>query len=185
MQSRLRLILTILGTIFLFGSLFAAVLKAAPSDYDANGNQLIEREEALDAISDYFFEGTLSRDEVLEIIEHYLFDIPVEPPLPDQLTMISSGRFHVCGLTPDGSAVCWGGDGFGQASPPAGERFLSGVEHTCALRTDGRAVCWGSNRHGRSSPPAGERFVSISSGSWHTCGLRSDRRAVCWGESNG
>ena len=88
MQARLRPVLMTLGLVVLVGSLSAAALKAAPSDYDANGDQLIDREEALDAIADYFFEGTLNRDEVLEIIEHYLFDIPVvaatPTPLPGQ-----------------------------------------------------------------------------------------------------
>ena len=91
---------------------------------------------------------------------------------------------HTCGLRPDGSAVCWGDDYDGLASPPRGERFASissGGAHTCALWPDGSATCWGSDEDGQSSPPTGGRFASISSGFDYTCALRHDASAVCWG----
>ena len=53
---------------------------------------------------------------------------------------INSGELHTCGLREDGSTVCWGGDEYGQSSPPEGETFAvitGGRNHTCGLREDG------------------------------------------------
>ena len=36
---------------------------------------------------------------------------------------ISSAVYHTCGLRADGTAVCWGKDEDGRATPPTGERF--------------------------------------------------------------
>jgi alpha-tubulin suppressor-like RCC1 family protein len=79
---------------------------------------------------------------------------------------ISVGDRHVCGLTSNGQAYCWGADGSGQlgdssmlvsmqASPVAVRSALTfkqlaaGAFHTCGLTTDGAAYCWGDNSHGQ------------------------------------
>ncbi len=108
-----------------------------------------------------------------------------EPKLHFKRTL-SSGGSHTCGLRENGTAVCWGNDEVGQASPPRSERFVSisaGGLHTCGLLADGKAVCWGSNEDGRSSPPRDDQFRSISAGGYHTCGVRTDARVVCWGNN--
>ena len=97
---------------------------------------------------------------------------------------IDSGIAHTCALREDGSAVCWGSDLDGGASPPNG-RFTaisSGSFHTCALREDGSAVCWRSVTGQR--PPLDERFTTISRGNAHTCALRENGSAVCWGSDS-
>ena len=144
------------------------------------------------------------RDDV-RVLFGWVFDIVP----PNKWMAISSGAFHTCALRLDGSAVCWGAQrgagggsnrtvGFGQAEPPADERFAaisSGRYHTCGLRADGSPVCWGIERgeragsigqagFGQTSPPAGETFTAISSGGFHTCGLRADGTAVCWGNND-
>ena len=99
---------------------------------------------------------------------------------------LSSGGEHTCGLRADGSAVCWGRNSLGQATPPVGETFAaigSGYDYTCGLRADGSAACWGRNNYGQATPPVGETFAAISSGHDHTCGLRADGSAVCWGRN--
>ena len=104
----------------------------------------------------------------------------------ERLTTISNRYDHTCGLRPDGTPVCWGYNGHGQAIPPEGERLAaisSGGGHTCGLRADGTPVCWGYNLSGQAAPPAGEKFESISSGGDHTCGLRHDGTPVCWGSN--
>ena len=50
--------------------------------YDLNGNNRIERNEVLAAIDDYLFTDLVTRDEVSELIDLYLFDLPVTTPTP-------------------------------------------------------------------------------------------------------
>ena len=62
------------------------------------------------------------------------------PDVP--LRSISSGGRHVCGIDGDGTAWCWGDDGYGRSSPPPGEKFASlssGWEHTCGIRRTARS----------------------------------------------
>ena len=49
----------------------------------------------------------------------------------------------------DGSAVCWGSNHDGRASPPVDRQYIeisTGRSHTCALRVDGSPECWGGKR---------------------------------------
>ena len=78
---------------------------------------------------------------------------------------VSSGASHVCGLTADGRALCWGnnfrgylGNGEGSpgiASPVAvvgGHRFTNlaaGTSHTCALTEAAEIWCWGAGTEGQ------------------------------------
>ncbi|WP_419916854.1 RCC1 domain-containing protein [Candidatus Poriferisodalis sp.] len=97
-------------------------------------------------------------------------------------TALSSGFEHSCALRSDGTAVCWGSNVEGKASPPEGTftAVSAGGHHTCALRSDGTVACWGSDEFGQSSPPEGT-FTAVSVGGQHTCGLRSDGTVACWG----
>ncbi|MBW1757248.1 MAG: hypothetical protein JRJ80_13885 [Deltaproteobacteria bacterium] len=76
---------------------------------------------------------------------------------------VSAGFYHTCGITSDGIAYCWGGNGKGELGtgttdnsptpvPVAGDfRFAtisSGVSHSCGLTVDGSTYCWGRNSRG-------------------------------------
>jgi alpha-tubulin suppressor-like RCC1 family protein len=79
-------------------------------------------------------------------------------------TAIAVGSYHACGLTSDGSLVCWGantygklGNGLEQATVvpvqvTGGHEFTAvtaGGNHTCALTENEGAFCWGWNRLGQ------------------------------------
>ena len=44
------------------------------------------------------------------------------PPRGERFTAIDAGAAHTCGLRGDGSAVCWGNNDTGQATPPEGDQ---------------------------------------------------------------
>ncbi|MDE2688488.1 MAG: hypothetical protein OXI16_13475, partial [Chloroflexota bacterium] len=79
-------------------------------------------------------------------------DESIAPPsLEEKFTMISRGFKYTCGLRADGTPVCWGFNGWGQAVPPEGEKFRmirTGQEYTCGLRADDSLVCWGVHERG-------------------------------------
>jgi alpha-tubulin suppressor-like RCC1 family protein len=56
-----------------------------------------------------------------------------------------------CGLKTDGTLACWGDNGFGQSTPPAGTftQVAAGGYHACGVKTDGAFVCWGDNNSGQ------------------------------------
>src|SRR3989442_1567852 len=127
-----------------------------------------------------------------------------------RFTAVSVGRHHTCGLTPAGSAYCWGDNSRGQvgdetttarSSPVLVVGRVSfaavsaGGDHTCAVTTTGAAYCWGSNDRGelgdgttsdRESPTpvaGGVRFAAVSAGLCNTCGVTAAGAAYCWGSN--
>jgi alpha-tubulin suppressor-like RCC1 family protein len=90
----------------------------------------------------------------------------------ENLTSLASGSHHVCGLTTNGAAYCWGLDLYGQLG--------IGGPSPDVCRTDANFV-W---RCAKSAVPVtgGRSFVSLVAGWSHTCGLAADGRAYCWGE---
>jgi hypothetical protein len=97
---------------------------------------------------------------------------------------VEAGAAHTCGLLSNRSLVCWGENGYGQSTPPAGTftQVSGGNAHTCGVKSDGTAACWGDNSSGQSTPPAGT-FTQVSAGGSHTCGVKSDGTAACWGDN--
>jgi alpha-tubulin suppressor-like RCC1 family protein len=119
---------------------------------------------------------------------------------------LSAGAFHVCGVTGDYRAWCWGsgglGDGGGTDRPvpvlvAGGHRFRTvsaGGGHTCGVSyPDGAAWCWGANESGelgdgtllaRATPVAvlgSHRVRQVSAGGNHSCGVTPPGEAYCWG----
>ena len=130
-------------------------------------------------------------------------DVPFPVPGLPALAQISSGSFHTCGLTTDGTAWCWGlatgtneSGGLGPPTPvPGGYSFVSigaGRYHNCALTSDGIAYCWTPGESGAwlcgptecsETPVAvGTRtFRALAVGSQHTCALDLSGFPWCWG----
>jgi alpha-tubulin suppressor-like RCC1 family protein len=84
--------------------------------------------------------------------------------LPAAFTMVSSGEWHSCGLTSDGTAWCWGRNVEGQLGAPSAES-CAGV--SCAMA----AV----------EVTGGLHFRSIEAGNGHTCAVTLGGEAFCWG----
>lgn len=124
---------------------------------------------------------------------------------------LALGGDHVCGVTRDARAYCWGWNAHGQLGDGSTEptsspvlvsgdlrwAFVSvGYAHSCGVTTDGSLFCWGNNERGQfgtgvtgksSTPeviaPPG-RYVTITAGGNHTCGLTPAGTAFCWGQGN-
>ncbi|MGH7613635.1 MAG: protein kinase domain-containing protein [Gemmatimonadales bacterium] len=124
-------------------------------------------------------------------------------------TSLVAGNDFTCGLTPSGSAVCWGLNSKGQlgsgrtAGAPtpvavAGgrtyTRLAAGARHACGLVSDGTVWCWGDNGAGQlgdgttrgANAPRRVRgdtkFKAVAAGSDHTCALSQNGQAFCWGD---
>ena len=79
------------------------------------------------------------------------------------------GHGHVCGVTTDSRAYCWGVNQAGQL----GVGTTTGPQdcgHPCSTRP--------VQVHG------GRRFLQVSAGGNFTCGITTDHRAFCWGEND-
>jgi alpha-tubulin suppressor-like RCC1 family protein len=134
---------------------------------------------------------------------------PVEGNLRFRMISISNTGYHICGITVDGSAYCWGSNRYGQSGdgtysddrlePVAvkgGFKFTSialGSYHVCAITEAGYAYCWGSGVYSElgagnlSESPSpvpiigSEKFRAIGAGNLYTCGITVQDVAMCWG----
>ena len=93
-----------------------------------------------------------------------------------KVVQIGAGTYHVCAVTSDGTAACWGfgysgqlgngkdglgmdGEGYHSSVPVAVDtsgvlrgkkvtQISAGYDHSCAVTSDGTAACWGSGHTG-------------------------------------
>jgi len=126
---------------------------------------------------------------------------------------VTAGGYHACGLTPGGTAYCWGDKQFGELGDgstgvrdtvpvPVGggltfQSLTGGFTLTCGVTTNGTGECWGSNNNGQlgngsttnSSTPqtvaGGHTFALVSAGHDHACGVLVGGAAYCWGLNGG
>ena len=121
---------------------------------------------------------------------------------------VSTGRLHVCAVTPTDRAFCWGRNNYGQLGDGTGllrtrpalvagslpfRQVDAGAAHTCGVTTANQAFCWGYGGSGeigdgktllRLSPRAvagGLSFSRVSTGVAFSCGETTANRGYCWG----
>lgn len=123
-------------------------------------------------------------------------------------SMIRAGTSLVCGLTPPGTAYCWGngvlGDGDVALSfsprPVSGDRVYRTMDvgsSVCVTETTGETWCWGGNARGeigdgtvddRKLPVrllGDPGLVELALGYRFACGRDSDGLVYCWGDNTG
>src|SRR5690606_2321699 len=177
-------------------------LTAAFIARDAFGNPITERFPSWSVVPPE--RATISAEGVVTHLEPgeavliaELDGVRAEAPLVlTRWAALAAGYAQTCGLTLEGRAFCWGGQGYGELVSPTGSgtfvptpvmgelRFAAltaGNRHTCGLTTDGEAYCWGddssgqlgSGVHGMTGMPqpvaGGMRFRTIAAGGAHTC----------------
>jgi hypothetical protein len=139
-------------------------------------------------------------------------DVEARLPANARFTTMAAGTVWSCGITPDGTGLCWGAsdsalitgaEPTGATSPepiPGTPRFAElavGSFHACGLDAAGSAFCWGSGSAGRlgngatkdSAVPAavrgGRTYTALALGHDHSCALTQNGAAYCWGENDG
>ena len=139
------------------------------------------------------------------------FATTIGDPLEGEFVQLASGAHHICALTADGDARCWGHGGFGELARSGDAQFEDaatpvemplrdivqlalGDGVTCALTSDGSVWCAGRNDR-RQLGVAGESrsasFVQvplppsrvIAYGRHHGCAIGDDGALRCWGEN--
>mgnify|MGYP002012389397 CR=1 FL=1 len=78
-----------------------------------------------------------------------------EVPTSGIYTQITSGFYHVCALSEDGIATCWGDDNYSSNVPSSGTltSIQASAYNTCGIQEDGSLLCWGDDTFGQSSSP--------------------------------
>lgn len=115
---------------------------------------------------------------------------------------------HVCGITTEGSAYCWGADALGQIGAGRAERerptptrvaadarfttLATNLGQSCAATAEGQAYCWGMPgfriEEGKavqfySTPfqlPAALRIRTFLTDEFDICGVTADGMGICW-----
>lgn len=100
-----------------------------------------------------------------------------------------SGAFAMA-LTPDGQAVAWGENFYGQTTIPVAAQsdviaVAAGGLHALALKSDGSVVGWGYDAYGQASIPAValSDVTAIAGGGSHSLALKSDGSVIAWGNN--
>ena len=82
---------------------------------------------------------------------------------------VSAGASHTCALKADNTLACWGGNDYGQATPPAGafQQVSAGGYQSCGIRADGFMACWGSTNPVAPSGPRRGAALALVAGRDH------------------
>lgn len=128
-------------------------------------------------------------------------------------TQLSAGGSHSCVVIDDGTALCWGGNEFGElgigsastsGTPTAkpvvaltgAKSIAAGGTFTCALLVDQTVKCWGRNKEGQLGNGTNNTsfipvpvsnltaVVALSAGYDYACAVLEGDTAKCWGNNS-
>ena len=111
--------------------------------------------------------------------------LQIDAPATEFAAISTGSTGSACGLTLDGSVLCWGRSGREEEDAPPGAYLAisAGGGPACALTDTGEAVCWGSLagwEYQNVGPPRGT-YTAISVGLHVGCVLADQGQAICWG----
>ena len=86
-----------------------------------------------------------------------------------RVKLVTTGRFHVCALTLDGQAYCWGWNNCGEVGDGTYQEKRLPMEVKATVPEDALY---------------GKTIKQISAGNRYTCAVASDNKAYCWGGNN-
>ena len=115
---------------------------------------------------------------------------PSRPLGATEISFLTVGYAHVCGVRASDSSLTCGGteQGFNLISDMPGsgawEKVAASFYHDCALSLTGDVTCWGFNDQGQAVDQTGP-FEDISVGQYHSCAIESSGAVFCWGVSDG
>jgi alpha-tubulin suppressor-like RCC1 family protein len=89
-------------------------------------------------------------------------------PIP--MRLVDPGSEHMCGLSLQGAALCWGSNVDGQLGIGGG-----GI---------GRILLQSHVENSPQPVPTGKVYVSFTVGYYHACGVTTDAVTLCWGWNN-
>ena len=136
---------------------------------------------------------------------------PTLPPDELRAKQLSAGKGHVCAITPEGGAFCWGSNDYGELGhegfgrepvrglPGPVVEVAAGEGHTCARAETGEVWCWGKNDQGqlgfgeiseKSVEPRQVRGLAgpaaeLALGADHSCARLVSGAVQCWGDNTG
>lgn len=107
------------------------------------------------------------------------------PPPGIAFRRLAVGGGHVCGITTDGTATCWGGAFRGTHIEPGPYEILAaGGDNTCGLRAADRSMTCRGKLAYNFPTPGGAGYLDVAVAE-HACAITVDGRAFCWGGGPG
>jgi alpha-tubulin suppressor-like RCC1 family protein len=129
-----------------------------------------------------------------------------------EISVVTTGLSHTCGITVAGGAKCWGYNDYGQLGNNTNARSYvlgdvvgltsgvaeiePGVWHTCAVTTAGGVKCWGRGDYGQLGENSTRTVytpvdvsgltsgvIDIASGYLHSCAVTAGGGVKCWGDN--
>lgn len=97
---------------------------------------------------------------------------------------LAAGSWHVCGISKNGSLVCWG-EMVGEKPNGRFQSVAMGQMRSCALRLNGTVACWGQNGFVLPEYLRETVFMGLESKNNVFCGIATANYSLfCWGNEN-
>ncbi len=114
----------------------------------------------------------------------------ITPYSKNSLSLLSSGRNHICGVTESGNLDCWGleNSSFLAATKKFSnlKNIVSGSQTACAIAKSNTMDCWGSFQGfgatlDAAAPEEVTQTLAVTLGTTHGCAILADHSVKCWG----